>query len=106
MQNYEQDLLYLVTIEFNRDMAESKIAELSACFKEDEVISQRGNVLKAVWSVPPEEGSHEIDISLFYFLKAGEYGIHYSQYVDSKEEAIEYVKMENKEISRDTSIQD
>lgn len=89
--NEKKDLLYLVTIEFNKNVSKEKVDELCSHFNENEVISRKGYVFKALWSVDYDEGSHEIDNSLFYFLNAGEYGVHYSDYISSKEEAIAQV---------------
>ena len=40
----------------------------------DYIVSRKGHILKAIWEIPADEAGYEVENSMFYVLKDGEYG--------------------------------
>ena len=71
-------IFYDLIVEFHPKLSEEEILEIiNRHFSdEDYIVSRKGRTLKAIWEVPSDEGGYEVENSMFYVLKDGEYGMY------------------------------
>ncbi|BAM47011.1 MAG: hypothetical protein GX972_00490 [Amphibacillus sp.] len=76
---------YDLVVEFDPNLSDEKMNEIIDCHfgDEDYIVSSQGRTLKAIWEIPADEAGYEVENSMFYVLKDGEYGTYsYQRRVD------------------------
>ena len=71
-----ETVFYDLIVEFDPKLSDEKMnAIINGHFSgEDYIVSRQGRTLKAIWEIPADEAGYEVENSMFYVLKDGEYG--------------------------------
>lgn len=80
-----ETVFYDLVVEFDPNLSDEKMNEIIDWHfgDEDYIVSSQGRTLKAIWEIPADEAGYEVENSMFYVLKDGEYGTYsYQRRVD------------------------
>ncbi len=70
----EEEIKTYIKNEAHREIFFNNGEEENIYVNEVEVLGLKDNQLELLWGVPQDEGGYEIEISLYYNLKDGQYG--------------------------------